>query len=162
MSKKRRNNSKADGTPEVVNRRARFEYDIEETIEVGVRLVGTEVKSVRAGKVSLAEGYVRATEDPPRMELHGVHIAEYPPAGAFQHPPTRVRTLLAHKKEIVKFATRSQVKGMSIVPLKLYFKGGFAKIQIGVGRGKGKSDKRETIKKREADRDIMRAMSKRV
>lgn len=150
--------------PEIVNRRARHDYHIGDTLEVGVKLVGTEVKSVRQGKVSLAEGYVRVQESPPEMKLHSVHIAEYPPAGAgeLQHDPERTRTLLAHKREIRKLAQDTKAKGVTIVPLKMYFKEGRVKLLIGVGTGKRKADKREDIREREARRDIERAMSRRM
>lgn len=141
------------------NRRARHDYHIEETLECGIRLTGTEVKSVRNGQVSLAEGYVRATENPPALTLHGVHIAEYAPAGeARQHDPGRVRALLAHKREIRKLAARTRSKGVTIVPLKMYFTNGRAKLLVGVGRGKRKSDKRQDIATRETQRDMERAM----
>ncbi|MFO0861541.1 MAG: SsrA-binding protein SmpB [Phycisphaerales bacterium] len=150
--------------PTIENRRARFEYAIGETLEVGIALRGTEVKSVRDGHVSLAEGYVRASASPLELTLHSANIGEYGPAGPLgngrQHAPTRVRALLAHKREILKLAKESQVKGMTIVPLKLYFKNGFAKLLIGVAKGKSKHDKRDTIKDREAKRDIDRAMTR--
>lgn len=145
----------------IENRRARYDYHIGETLEVGIVLRGTEVKSIRDGKVSLAEGYVRVSEQPPGLYLHGVDIAEYPPAGAVQHKPTRERVLLAHKREILKLAKETAAKGVTLVPLKLYFKDGRAKLLIGVGTGKGKSDKRQSIAAREAKRDIDRAMSRR-
>lgn len=147
--------------PTIENRRARHDYFISETLEVGMVLVGSEVKSVRDGKVSLAEGYVRASEDPLELTLHSVNIAEYPPAGAHQHTPTRVRTLLAHRKEIIRLARLSAKRGMTIVPLKLYFKNGFAKLLIGVAEGKARHDKRQAIAKREMERDIARALSRR-
>jgi SsrA-binding protein len=149
------------GETEVVNRRARHDYIVEDTLEVGVRLVGTEVKAVRAGRVSLGEAYVRATEAPLELTLLGAHIGEYAPGGARQHPALRQRTLLAHKREIRKLARASDAKGYTIVPLKLYFKHGFAKLLIGLARGKGKADRREDMKKRDAQRDIDRAMSRR-
>jgi SsrA-binding protein len=157
MAKKR--TSREDRTIE--NRRARFDYLIGDTLEVGISLTGTEVKSVRDGKVSLAEGYVRVQEDPPALFLHGVNIAEYPPAGGVQHNPTRERRLLAHKREIRKLIKEVGAKGVTVVPLKMYFKGGWAKLLIGVGRGKGKSDKRQAIAERESKREIDRAMSRR-
>jgi SsrA-binding protein len=150
--------------PTVVNRRARFEYEILTTLEVGIKLTGTEVKAVRAGKVSLKEGYVRVQPDnPPSLWLHSAHIAEFDHAAkAFNHPPTRTRLLLAHKREIADLAKQTAVRGVTIVPLKLYFKNGVAKLQIGVGRGKKQHDKRHSIKEREAKRDIERAMSKKL
>ena len=149
--------------PEIHNRKARHLYHIDETLECGIRLVGTEVKSVRAGRISIGEGYVVAREDPPALELINIHIDEYAPAGANrQHRPTQARTLLAHKREIRKFARKAAEKGVTIVPLKVYFKNGFVKVLIGVGRGKREHDKRQDIKKRETDRDLRRAMSRKV
>jgi len=150
--------------PEILNRRARHDYEIGETLEVGVKLIGTEVKSVRAGKVSLAEGWVECREQPPELTLHGVHIDEYAPAGtgSQQHDPTRSRRLLAHKREIRRLAAGARASGVTIVPLKMYFKEGRAKLLIGVARGKKHADKRETVKQREAEREIRRAMSRRM
>lgn len=178
----------------IENRRARFDYAILDTLETGMVLTGSEVKSIRDGKVSLAEGYVRLElglvggkpkavgrgpkteqgsrpvrrirQTEPGLWLHSVNIAEYAPAGrtgsAGQHNPTRTRKLLAHKREIVKLARQVEVKGMTIVPLKLYFKNGKAKLLIGLARGKSHEDKRQTIAKRETQRDIDRAMSRRM
>ncbi|MGP1347990.1 MAG: SsrA-binding protein SmpB [Phycisphaerales bacterium] len=153
-----------DLEPEILNRKARHNYHIDDTIEVGIKLLGTEIKSIREGRISLAEGYVRAQEQPPLLEVHGIHIGEYGPAGAgsLQHTPIRTRKLLAHKREILKLAKASAAKGMTIVPLKVYFKNGFAKMLIGVARGKATYDKREDIKEREAKRDIDRALSKKI
>jgi SsrA-binding protein len=153
-----------DRTPTIENRRARFDYFIDETIEVGIKLVGTEVKSIRNGRASLKEGYVRVqAENPPSLWLHSVHVAEYDHAAkAFQHNPTRTRLLLASKREIEDLAKKTAIKGVTLVPLKLYFKGPYTKLQIGVARGKKQEDKRQTIKEREAKRDMDRAMSKRV
>ena len=149
--------------PEIVNRRARHEYHVHDTLEVGIALHGPEVKSVRAGKVSLSEGYVRAEAEPVALTLHGVTIDAYgPAAGGANHASARPRVLLAHKREIVKLAKDSSAKGSTIVPLKIYFKGGKAKLLIGVATGKGRADKREDLKKRDAARDIQRAMSRRV
>lgn len=163
MTKKR---DKGD-SPLILNRRAHHDYHIEETLEVGIKLVGTEVRSVRAGRCSLAEGYVRAEAEPPRLLLYSVHIDEYAPAGPSragrQHGLTRARILLAHAREVRKLAAASQVKGMTIVPLKVYFnERGLAKMLIGLGRGKQAYDKRQDIKKRETDREIRREMSKRM
>lgn len=156
---------KADA-PEILNRRARHDYHITETLEVGIKLAGTEVRSLRAGKCSLAEGYVRAEANPPRLLLYSVHIDEYSPAGPVQagrqHALRRPRVLLAHKREIRRLATASDAKGMTIVPLKIYFnERGRAKMLIGLGRGKAAYDKREAIKKRESERDIRRELSRR-
>lgn len=125
-------------------------------------LIGSEVKSVRDGQASLAEGYVRAEESPLRLTLIGAHIAEYPPATAHNHKPTRPRRLLAHKREMEKLVMESAGKGVTLVPLKMYFKDGRIKLQVAVARGKRRSDKREDLRKREDERDIQRAMSKRI
>lgn len=153
---------KKSGPPVIENRRARHDYAIQETLEVGMALTGSEVKSLRDGKASLAEGYVRAQEKPPALYLHAVNIAEYPPAYAYQHNPTRVRKLLAKKKEIDKLVRQVSQKGVTVVPLKIYFERGFAKLLIGVGTGRSKQDRRDAITEREAKRDIDRAMSRRM
>ena len=147
--------------PSIENRRARYQYFIEETLECGIKLAGTEIKSVRQGKVSLAEGYVRATENPVALKLHGVHIAEYPPAGEHrQHDPGASRTLLARRREIRKLADKTREKGLTLVPLKMYFVRGRAKLLIGLARGKRRRDKRQEVAKREAKRDMERAMTR--
>ena len=157
----RKKKNKGDA-PTIENRKARHDYHIDRTLEVGIKLLGTEVKSVREGKVSLKEGYVRVQgERPPSVWLHSVHIAEYDHAAkAFQHATTRTRLLLAHKREIRELARETSVKGVTIVPLKMYFKDGRAKLQIGVARGKKQFDKRAAIKDREASRAIERAMTR--
>jgi len=155
-----RKKKKKSGASTIENRKARFDYHIDRTLEVGIALRGTEVKAAREGKVSLAEGYVRAESDPPSLTLHSVHIAEYPPAGPMQHEPTRTRKLLAHRKEIRELAKECQAKGVTIVPLKFYFKEGWAKLLVGVAIGKKKADKRAAIADREAKRDIERALSR--
>lgn len=152
---------KTPESPSVDNRRARFDYHIAETLEVGIVLAGSEVKSVRAGQVSIAEGYVRATEQPLMLTLHDVNIGEYAPAAHLGHKPVRPRRLLAHKTEILKLARATDRKGRTIVPLKLYFKNGYAKLLIGVAEPKTKYDKRHAIGEREAQRDIRRATSRR-
>lgn len=157
MTKKKKNND----TPTIENRKARFDYDITETLECGIVLEGSEVKSIREGKVSIGEGYVRAQENPPALYMHSVNISPYGPAGLLNHIPTRTRKLLAHRSQITKMIKAVSVKGFTIVPLKMYFKDGFAKVLIGVGKGRTKGDKRKAIGDREAKRDMDRAMSKR-
>lgn len=152
-------NSKHD-TPTVENRKARHDYHILDTLECGIVLTGSEVKSVRNGSISLGEGFVMVELDPPALYLHQAHIAPYDPAGVTAHEPTRTRRLLAHKREILKLARQVDAKGMTLVPLKLYFKNGFAKVVVGVARGKAEHDKRHDIAKREAQRDMDRAMSR--
>lgn len=148
--------------PTIENRKARHDYLIEDTIEVGIKLTGSEVKSVRNGQVSLGEGYVRVQESPPELWLHSVNIAVYAPAAAHQHKTTRTRQLLAHKREILKLYREVSQKGVSLVPLKMYFKNGYAKVLVGVGTGRGKADKRQALAEREAKREIDRAMSRRM
>lgn len=158
MAKKKAKND----DPVIENRKARFEYHIEETLECGIVLAGSEVKSVRGSQVSLGEGYVFLDPRTNSLTLLNVNIGEYAPSGALGHKPKRARQLLAHKREIIKLSRQIDSKGMTIVPLKLYFKAGWAKVLIGVARGKDKADKRDTIAKREAQRDIDRALSKKV
>lgn len=146
----------------IENRKARFDFAISDTLEVGLKLVGTEVKSLRVGQASLAEGWVRAQVEPPELELLNVNIAEYPPAGASrQHDPIRPRRLLAHAREIIRFATEAKAKGATLVPLKIYWVKGRAKLLIGIGVGKKQHDKRADIAKKQDRRDIDRAMSRR-
>ncbi len=157
MAKKQKKND----TPTIDNRRSRFDYEITDTLECGIMLEGSEVKSIREGKVSLAEGYVRAQVTPPALYLHSVNISPYGPAGLLNHIPTRTRKLLAHKTQIAKLIKAVSVKGFTIVPMQMYFKNGYAKVLIGVGKGRTKGDKRKAIGDREAKRDMDRAMSKR-
>jgi SsrA-binding protein len=153
---------KKPNEPTIENRRARHDYHIDATIECGIKLLGTEVKSVRSGRVSLAEGYVRASDSPPALTLHNVHIAEYPPAGEHnQHEPTRTRVLLGQKREIRKLAMRCRESGVTIVPLKMYFVRGRAKLLIGLARRRRRADKRQVLDRKQARRDIDRAMSRR-
>ncbi|MBG80032.1 MAG: SsrA-binding protein [Phycisphaerae bacterium] len=154
-AKKSKSNKSAE--PVIQNRKARHDYLISETLECGIKLTGTEVKSVRQGQISLGEGYVQAVAEPPGLILLGVHIAEYPPAGAAtQHVPTRERVLLAHKREIKKWANWTREKGRTIVPLKVYFVDGRIKMLVGLGTGKKQYDKRQAIKARDAQRDMER------
>jgi SsrA-binding protein len=138
------------------NRSARHEYDVLETLECGIMLVGSEVKSLRNGKVSLDEAYGRVKND--EVWLVGCDIAEYVQANQFNHEPRRPRKLLLHKREIAKFAGKAFEKGLTLVPLKLYFKRGKAKLLLGVCRGRKLHDKREVMKQKTMQRDISRAM----
>ncbi len=159
---KRKKDSEADHSPVIENRKARFDYAITDTLECGLKLVGTEVKSLRLGQASLAEGWIRAQVEPPEFALLNVTIAEYPPAGMHrQHDPIRVRRLLAHSREIVKMATAARAIGATLVPLKIYWVKGRAKILIGIGLGKKQHDKRQDLAKREDRRDMDRATSRR-
>ncbi len=141
------------------NRKARHNYDILDTLECGIVLVGSEVKSLRAGKVSLEEAYARLRND--EVWLLGCDIPEYTEANRFNHHPKRPRKLLLHKSEIRRFASQAAQKGLTLVPLKLYFKRGRAKVLLGLCRGRKMHDKREAIKRAEAQRDISRAMRRR-
>ncbi|MEQ9616448.1 MAG: SsrA-binding protein SmpB [Phycisphaerales bacterium] len=161
MAKKKRKDD--PNAREILNRKARHDYHILDTLEVGVMLVGTEVKAIRGGLCSLQEGYIRAEDTPPALYLHGIHIGEYTHGGSMQHRPTRTRKLLAHKREILKLYQQTMAKGVTLVPLKLYFNDdGRAKILVGVAKGKASHDKREAIKEREVDRDLRRFMSKKM
>jgi len=148
--------------PVIENRRARHDFSIEDTLECGIELLGTEVKSIRAGQVSLGEGWILAEDSPPRLTLQNVRVAEYPPAGAArQHDPDRPRRLLAHRREIRRLAVEVRSRGGSLVPLKMYFLRGKVKLLIGLGFGRRKEDKRQAIAEREARRDMDRAASRR-
>ncbi|HQN68871.1 MAG TPA: SsrA-binding protein SmpB [Anaerolineaceae bacterium] len=136
------------------NRKARFEYFVSDTYEAGLVLKGTEIKSIRQGKMSLQEAYVRT--DGEEAWLVGAHIAPYEQASTAQHNPTRDRKLLLHKKEIHQLWNAVRIKGMTIVPLRVYLKAGRAKLEIGVARGKKQYDKRESIKERDIQRESSR------
>ncbi len=155
MAKSKRQSNQHSGEPCIRNRRARHDYLITDTLECGIRLKGTEVKSLRNGQASLQEGFVRAELDPLQLTLYGVHIAEYANASsAFQHDPIRPRTLLAHKREIKKFARAASAKGVTIVPLEIHWSHGRAKLLIGLGTGKRNYDKRQALKAKAHRRDI--------
>ncbi len=138
------------------NRKALHDYTVEDSFEAGLVLLGTEIKSVRAGQVNLREGYVQARNG--ELWLVNTHIAQYDPAGRDTHDPLRMRKLLLHRKEIARLSSRVQERGYTIIPLKLYLKNGRAKVQIALARGKRQYDKRETIAKRDAGRQIDRAL----
>ena len=139
-----------------VNRKAQHDYHIVRTLEAGLSLRGTEIKSIREGRVSIREAYVRP--DDGEVWLVGAHIAHYAPAGAANHDPTRRRRLLLHKRQIAELRREVEGQGVTIVPLRLYLKGGRAKLEIAVGRGKKHYDKRADIAKRDADRQMQRAL----
>ena len=139
------------------NRKARFNYNIEEKLEAGIALMGSEVKSLRAGKANIADSY--AASDGGELYLLNAHIAEYTQAGRNGHAPTRPRKLLLHRKEIGRLAGAIQRDGMTVVPLKLYFNArGMAKVELGLAKGKKLHDKRETEKKRDWGREKARLM----
>jgi SsrA-binding protein len=142
------------------NRKARHEYEILEALECGIVLAGSEVKSIRNGKISLDEAYARVKDGD--VWLVGADIAEYPQAAIFNHKPKRVRKLLMHKEQFRKFAKRAMEKGLTLVPLKFYFNDrGIAKVSLGLCRGRKLHDKREVMKKADAKRDMDRAVRNR-
>lgn len=141
------------------NRKARHDYHIEDTFEAGLVLTGTEVKSLREGRASLVDGYAAVKDG--EVWLHNVHIPEYTQGTWTNHEPRRVRKLLLHRDQIRKINAKTQESGLTIVPLAMYFKDGYAKVEIGVARGKKSYDKRHSLAEREAKRDADRAMARR-
>jgi len=158
MAKKDKKTKSADPNerPIAENRKARHRFDVLETLECGIVLVGSEVKSLREGKLSLEESYGRVKDD--EVWLVGCDIREYDAASRMNHDPRRPRKLLLHRREIRKFAAQAFEKGLTLVPLKMYFKRGRAKVFLGICRGRKLFDKREKLKKETVNRDIARAM----
>ena len=138
------------------NRRARFDYFLDETFEAGLALTGTEVKSLRAHRANLRDSYARIKNG--EAFLESVHIGGYAPAGQFSHKETRARKLLMHRREIDRLWGRVREKGYSIVPLKIYFKNGRAKVELGLAKGKHTYDKRAEIARKVSQREIERAL----
>lgn len=145
------------------NRKAYHDYFIDETHEAGIALVGTEVKSLREGRVNLRDAFVevRGPAYAPELFLVGAHISIFEQGNIWNHDPLRVRKLLLHRHEIERLAQRVRERGYSIVPTKIYFKDGRAKVEIGLARGKKLFDKRDTLAKRDAQRDIDREVKER-
>ena len=139
------------------NKKARHDYFIEDTFEAGMVLLGTEVKALRDGKSSLGDSY--AAIQGGEVYLLNCHISPFTPAHQFNHNPLRKRKLLLHKKEINKLIGKTKEKGYNLIPLKIYFKDGKAKVELSLAKGKRQYDKRQTIKKRESDREIAKAAS---
>lgn len=142
--------------PLAQNRKASYDYFIEETYEAGIVLQGTEIKSIRSRKVSLNDAHVRILNG--EAQLINMHIAPYEQGNRYNHDPTRTRKLLLHRSQIDNLVGLTQRQGYTIVPLKLYIKNGFAKLLIGLGRGKKQYDKRHDLKQKQMKRDIDRAM----
>ena len=138
-----------------VNRKARHDYFIIETYECGIELVGTEVKSIRAGQMNLKDSYAQVKNG--ELYLYGMHISPYEHGNVFNHDPFRTRKLLVHKREIRKLASEQQLSGYSLIPLNMYFRGSIVKIELGIGKGKKLYDKREDIAKKDAERRIRQA-----
>ena len=143
-----------------LNRRARYEFTITDTVEAGIVLTGTEIKSIRAGKVNLADAYARIERD--EAWLIGAHIAPYEQGNRNNHEPTRTRKLLLHRDQIAELVGRVQSKGFTLIPLRLYLKDGFAKLELGVGRGKKTHDKRRAIAERDMRRELARETKARI
>ena len=141
------------------NKKAYHDYSIEETLEAGIQLQGTEVKSLRGGKANLRDSYVLLKNA--EAFLLNCHISPYSHGNIMNHEPLRTRKLLLHRKEIERLRGKAQQKGYALIPLKIYFKDSFAKVELGLARGKRLYEKRETIKEREAKRTIERAMKSR-
>jgi SsrA-binding protein len=144
--------------PVCKNRRARFQYEVLETVEAGLVLMGSEVKSMRQGRANLSDSYafIRGGE----AWLRGAHIDVYPPANQFNHEPTRERKLLLNRREIARLGSKLRERGLTLVPLQMYFRDGHAKVELALARGKRVHDKRQTIAKRESDRRL-RSITKR-
>ncbi|MER3459686.1 MAG: SsrA-binding protein, partial [candidate division GAL15 bacterium] len=138
----------------VANRRARHDYHLEETYEAGLQLVGSEVKSLRAGRASLQDAYAKVRGE--ELWLVNMHIAPYEQAGPFNHDPLRPRKLLLHKSEIRRLVGKVKERGCTLVPLRVYFRRGLAKVELALARGKKQYDKRADLRRREAEREVAR------
>ena len=153
--------AKEQGTKLVAqNKKARHDYHIETTYEAGLVLTGTEVKALRAGRASLVDGFAQVQDG--EIWLHNVHIPEYSQGTWTNHAPRRTRKLLLRKDEIIKIANKTKEGGRTIVPLSLYFKNGYAKVEIALAVGKKNYDKRQSIAERDAKRETQRAMGRRL
>lgn len=141
------------------NRRARHDYWIEESFEAGIALTGTEVKSLRQGRANLSDAFARVQNG--EVWLHQMHISPYAQGGISNHDPLRTRKLLLHRREILRLQTRAVQKGYTLVPLRVYFQHGVAKVELAIARGRRQYDKRERIAEREAERRIARALGDR-
>ena len=142
------------------NRKARFEYEIQKTMEVGIALQGTEVKSIRAGQINLAESYCRVDNNL-QIYLMNAHISQYDFGNRHNHDPLRPKCLLLHRSEIRRLYGQVKEQGLTLIPLKIYLKGGIIKMELALGRGKKLYDKRQTMKKQDAQRDVERTLSER-
>ncbi len=143
--------------PTIINRKASHLYHVEDRYEVGIMLQGSEIKSIREGKISIGEAWVDIT-DSMELWLVGAHIDEFLQANRFNHIPARRRKLLAHRHEIEKMRKATELKGLTIIPLKLYFKNRYAKLEIGICRGKDQRDKRQDLIGKDATREMARTL----
>ncbi|QIL46682.1 SsrA-binding protein SmpB [Vagococcus coleopterorum] len=150
---------KGDGQLIAQNRKARHDYSVSETIEAGMVLQGTEIKAIRAGRINLKDGFAKVRNG--EVYLHNVHISPYEQGNLFNHEPLRTRKLLMHKKQIARLIGETKNPGVTLVPLKLYIKNGYAKVLIGVAKGKKNYDKREDLKRKDINRDVAREMKDR-
>jgi len=150
---------KTNDRPLAQNRKASHDYTIEETIEAGIELKGTEIKSIRRGSANLKDAYARVFKG--EMYVYNMHIAPYEEGNRYNHDPLRTRKLLLKRKQIDKLFGISKETGYALIPLKLYIKNGFCKVLLGVAKGKKKYDKREDLKQKQMKRDIDRAMKDR-
>ncbi|HEY5530064.1 MAG TPA: SsrA-binding protein SmpB [Thermoleophilia bacterium] len=141
------------------NKKAYHDYHIEETLEAGIALTGTEVKSARDGRVNLRDSYAAVTDG--ELFLVGVHISPYTQGNIFNHDPLRTRKLLVHKRELRRLFGKAKMAGYTLVPTKMYFKDGRAKVEIALAKGKTEYDKRDALAKKEAQRDVDRALRSR-
>jgi SsrA-binding protein len=146
---------KGEGKVVAQNKKANHDYFIEETYEAGIVLQGTEIKAIRAGKINLRDSFARIQKG--EVYLYNAHVSPYEQGNRFNHDPLRTRKLLLHKKQITKLIGETKEAGVTLVPIKVYLKNGFAKVLIGLGKGKKHYDKREDLKSKEAKRDIERA-----
>ncbi|MEC2224178.1 MULTISPECIES: SsrA-binding protein SmpB [Heyndrickxia] len=150
---------KGEGKVLAQNKKASHDYFIEETYEAGIVLQGTEIKSIRAGRVNLRDSFARVENG--EVFVYGMHISPYEQGNRYNHDPLRPRKILLHKKEIDRLAGMTKEKGYALIPLKIYIKNGYAKVLIGLARGKKNYDKRESLKRKEAAREIERAFKAR-
>lgn len=148
-----------DGNLIAQNRKARHDYTVIETIEAGMVLKGTEIKAIRNRRVNLKDGYVRVRDG--EAYLVNVHISPYEQGNLFNHDPLRTRKLLMHKKQIAKLTAKTKNTGVTLIPLKLYIKNGFAKVLVGVAKGKKQYDKRQDLKQKDMNREINRTLKER-
>ena len=156
MAKKRSNQSQNHHRVAATNRRARFDYELLDRYEAGLVLTGTEIKSIRAGRVDMSDAYARPQKG--ELWLSNLYIAPYDPASIYNHDPRRLRKLLMHRREIDKLTSTVAEKGLTVVALRIYIKGHVAKVELGLARGKRQYDKRRAIIDRELDMEAQRSM----
>lgn len=150
---------KGDGQLIAQNRKARHDYAVSDTIEAGMVLQGTEIKAIRAGRMNLKDGFAKIRNG--EVFLHNVHISPYEQGNIFNHDPLRTRKLLMKRKQIERLIGETKTPGVTLVPLKVYIKNGYAKVLIGVAKGKKNYDKREDLKRRDINRDVARELKER-